>query len=216
MGLMYDANGREFEVGYEVNQDLVGDHPETDLVGQVFAQSATVAPRGGSGQQAPAGRYTQQPQGMRPTGRQLGPGSQTRRQPIGAEETGIRVEDQTAGACRGTLRRQVLPIPRQLIIPTGIVLVKLEPQRVFRVERLILVSSIGALSNVFITSFNVGADPQFVSSGEVPIRCYAPDAIDTSLKGMTAKPGVQVILTLLNIGGADETVSGMFTGWAID
>jgi hypothetical protein len=115
----------------------------------------------------------------------------------------------------GTQRKQVLPISRTTVLAGGAAEVKLTPQRTFRVQRLVMDSTVNP-SLVFITEFTVGATPQFVSSGEASVRLFAPDSFGVDLRGDTANPGITITLRFLNTGAADEIAFGMITGEAID
>lgn len=112
---------------------------------------------------------------------------------------------------QGILRRQILPIPATPVGAGGTATITLQPQRAFRVERLVLSSTVKP-SQIVVSDISVGAERQFVSAGDVPLEAFAPDAIGTGLRGDTAQPGTTVTLTLRNIGAAAETISGAFFG----
>lgn len=112
---------------------------------------------------------------------------------------------------QGVLRRQILPIPATAVPAGGQATVTLQPQRAFRVEKLVL-SSTSVPSSVVVSDISVGAERQFVSAGDVPLSAFTADAVGTGLRGDTAQPGTTVTLLLRNIGAAAETVSGAFFG----
>lgn len=113
------------------------------------------------------------------------------------------------------IRRQILPIPATALSPGGQATVTLQPQRGFRVEKLVL-SSTGSPSGIVVSDITVGAERQFVASGDVPIAAFTADAVGTQLRGDTAQPGVTVSITLRNLGSAAETVSGAFFGASVE
>lgn len=114
------------------------------------------------------------------------------------------------------IRRQVLPIPATSVPASGTVTVTLQPQRSFRVERLILGSTVSP-SQIVVSDISVGAERQFVAAGDVPISAFSPDAVGTQLRGDTAQPGTTVTITLRNLSGSSaETVSGAFFGSSAD
>lgn len=112
---------------------------------------------------------------------------------------------------QGILRRQILPIPATTVGAGASVTVTLQPQRAFRVERLVLASSVSP-SQVVVSDISVGAERQFVSAGDVPLSAFSADAVGTGLRGDTAQPGTTVTVTLRNLGGSAETISGAFFG----
>lgn len=115
------------------------------------------------------------------------------------------------------MRHQIAPMPVTLVPKGKEALITLTPQRGFRVERLVLVSDAAATSKCVVNSINVGATPQFVSDGSVPLPVFAFNAIQTSMRGDTATPGITITLRIQNLDLAnDETISGTFLGEAVD
>lgn len=118
-------------------------------------------------------------------------------------------------------RRQISPIPFTTIPPNGTVTVTFRPQRPIRVERLILdgvVAAGGSVAGVFLTDMLVGAEPQFVNGGAVPLSTFQPNAFGTSLKGNTAQPGIDVSLTFRNTNagvGQDASIGGAVIGTSL-
>lgn len=127
------------------------------------------------------------------------------------------VSVQPTGFGNRQLRRQICPLPITKVLKGTEALITLTPQRGFRVERLVLQSDAAGTSKCVVNSINVGATPQFVSDGSVPIQAFANVAISTSLRGDTASPGITITLRVQNLDAVnDETITGVFYGEAID
>lgn len=74
-----------------------------------------------------------------------------------------------------------------------------QPQRAFQPRRLIVdLGRVGATSTglVQVTSFKVGADDQFVSTGSAPVSMFQATAVGIMLKPAAARPGITVYLGL--------------------
>ena len=92
---------------------------------------------------------------------------------------------------------QILPFSSaQAIAASTTTQVIAYPQRPFRATRLSVSAETGA--NFRISSFDIGADPQFVSPGSVPAQSYQYDAVGANLKGSTAIPGILISATVTN------------------
>lgn len=115
----------------------------------------------------------------------------------------------------GVTRRQILPIPATSVAGGGQATITLQPQRHFRVERLVLASN-AAPSAVVVSDISVGAEREFLGAGDVPIAAFAADAVGTGLRGNTASPGVTVSITLRNLGTGAEQISGAFFGTSLE
>lgn len=115
----------------------------------------------------------------------------------------------------GVTRRQILPIPATSVAGGGQATITLQPQRHFRVERLVLASN-AAPSAVVVSDISVGAEREFLGAGDVPIAAFAADAVGTGLRGNTASPGVTVSITLRNLGTEAEQISGAFFGTSLE
>jgi len=111
-------------------------------------------------------------------------------------------------------RRQLSPLPATTVPASGTALQTWRPQRFIRVQRLILQSNTSP-SGVSVSEFNVGAIPQFINAGNVPIGVFAAQAFDTELRGDTAQPGMDVSLTFANSLAAAEVVTGALIGEAL-
>ena len=65
---------------------------------------------------------------------------------------------------------------------------------------------------MFLTDLLIGAEPQFVNSGAVPVSAFQPTAFGTELRGNTAQPGITVTLRLQNTTGGAVTIGGAVIG----
>jgi len=124
----------------------------------------------------------------------------------GNPSMGVRVMTDTPDV----MRRQISPIPLTTIAAGATVDVEFRPQRPLRIERLILDGS--STAGVFLTDLLIGAEPQFVNSGAVPVSAFAPTAFGTDLRGNTAQPGITVTIRLQNTTGAGVTIGGAVIG----
>lgn len=103
---------------------------------------------------------------------------------------------------------QVLPFPATTVLSTLSADIELRPQRLFRVERMTVGSSIARY--FVITGISVGQDPQFVATGQVPAEIFSEVGVGVRLKGATANLGNTVVISVINI---DTTaVSQVFRG----
>ena len=110
-------------------------------------------------------------------------------------------------------RRQMAPMPLTTIPAGSTATVSFRPQRPIRAERLVLDGA--TIAGVFVTDFLVGAEPQFVNSGAVPVSVFAPSGFNMELRGNTAQPGIDVTLTFNNTTGAAVTIGGMLLGTSL-
>lgn len=92
---------------------------------------------------------------------------------------------------------QVLPFPATTVLSLAQTDIELRPQRLFRVERLTVGSSIARY--FVITNISVGQDPQFVATGQVPAEVFSEVGVGVRLKGATANLGNTVVVSVLNI-----------------
>lgn len=87
-----------------------------------------------------------------------------------------------------------------------------------RLEQLILVDETnGAATTLRVTGIRVGPANQIVSNGgSLPLRMFAPESFYSNmLKGNTARPGTNVIITVQNPGLAAATVAAGMKGTAL-
>jgi hypothetical protein len=92
---------------------------------------------------------------------------------------------------------QVLPFPATTVLSLASTDIELRPQRLFRVERLTVGSSIARY--FVITNISVGQDPQFVATGQVPAEVFSEVGVGVRLKGATANLGNTVVVSVTNI-----------------
>lgn len=100
------------------------------------------------------------------------------------------------------MRLQILPLPVTNILHTATETVSAQPQRDFRVERLIVPSFCARYFS--ITSFTVGQDNQFVAAGEVSAQAFSEVAVGSRLEGNTANIGNLIVLTVKNIDTTND------------
>lgn len=115
-------------------------------------------------------------------------------------------------------RRQVAPIPSQQIAAGATVTLTFRPQRPLRIERLVLdgfVNNQTGLGGIFVSEINVGAEPQFVNSGDAPISVFSPFSFGTALQGNTAVPGIDVSIQIRNTTGQPATIGGAVIGTSL-
>lgn len=110
-------------------------------------------------------------------------------------------------------RRQMAPMPLTTVGAGATVTVSFRPQRPIRAERLVLDGA--TVAGVFVTDFLIGAEPQFVNSGAVPVSVFSPTGFNMELRGNTAQPGIDVTLTFNNTTGAPVTLGGMLLGTSL-
>jgi hypothetical protein len=114
------------------------------------------------------------------------------------------------------LKRQPMPFPATTVLAAAATAtITLLPQRAFRVERLVMTSSVTP-SAVVLSQINVGQEPQFVGTGVIPLDAFASGAFDTYLRGTTAVPGITITIVISNQGLVAENVNGAFLGEAIE
>lgn len=142
---------------------------------------------------------------------------------VGADDGGIEGEYDIVGGKRLLRRREFrmrtfpMPFPSSgAIAAAGTATVTAQPQLAFRLERLV-VPNLAALVGMLATDLRVGQESQFVNPGEVDVSIFFPDSVGTALRGGTAKPGVNVSLSLLNSTAGALTLRGACViGTALD
>jgi len=107
---------------------------------------------------------------------------------------------------------QVMPFPNGTFTSLVTTLnLPAQPQRKFQLARLVIdTARIGATSTglVQVTQLTVGAEPQFVNTGSVPISMFGATAVGIHLRANAARPGVVVTLSLSLTGAltAPDTI----------
>ena len=108
-------------------------------------------------------------------------------------------------------RRYPLGLGATVIGAGATAIISANPQLPFQVNRLVVAINAGS-SGLLIDNLQVGTVSQFVAAGSVPIDIFAPDAVNVSLKGDTAVPGVNVQITVSNPTVAALTFAGAIIG----
>lgn len=112
-------------------------------------------------------------------------------------------------------REYPLGIKSAAIIPAGTTAdITGQPQVIFRAERLIVKSSIAASFDII--DVKVGKNSQFAAAGPVPADSFSPNAVGIRLKCDTATPGMNIVVTVENTGGADLFFRGAIIGTALE
>lgn len=113
--------------------------------------------------------------------------------PVGAPNNVTRVINNDT---HKVLRRQVLGFGSQSVGAGATVTFSAQPQRTMRLEKLVATASAAGL---LVTGINIGADPQFVNVGAgVPIEMFSANALDNSLRSVTANLGHVVSIQVQN------------------
>lgn len=111
----------------------------------------------------------------------------------------------TANSDRGVWREQYLPLnlsggPTATIAALTTVTVQAQPQKLFRVNRLIISSDVaGAFC---INDIRVGVRPQLASVGSLPGRMFSEQAFGIKLHGDTANISQIIFVTVQNLTNA--------------
>jgi len=92
--------------------------------------------------------------------------------------------------------------------------VAIQPQVVFRGERLTIPSDIAG--QIIVQDLKVGKDSQFASVGGVPGRSFDERATGGRLRMDTAQISQQVVLRITNTGGAPVDFTASITGTSLE
>lgn len=106
-----------------------------------------------------------------------------------------------------SLRRYPLGLGVTTIAAGASAVISASPQLPFKIERMVT-----AVTGFSINNISVGTVSQFVAAGAIPSEVFAADAVGVALRGDTAVPGVQVQITVTNLGGAPADFSGALIG----
>jgi hypothetical protein len=109
-----------------------------------------------------------------------------------------------------TLYRQLLPIPVTNVGINVTATITMKPQRVMRVERLIVDAVVAP--DFDIVSLNIGQENQYVAAGAIPAGIFVPDAVGITLRGSTASIGTEIVMEVKNNNAAAKNFKGAFIG----
>ena len=137
-------------------------------------------------------------------------GADNRRRLLGQPQRGPQVVKTT----RKVLYRQLLPIPATSVATTVTATITMKPQRLMRVERLII-DAVTA-PDFDIQSLNIGQENQYVAAGLVPAGIFVPDAVGVTLRGSTASVGTEIVMQVTNNNASTKTFKGAFIGTVLD
>jgi hypothetical protein len=103
---------------------------------------------------------------------------------------------------RGPTKSRVQPLgfSREAVAPGDTVVIIGRPQVLFRGRRLLVGSSIAA--NFTIEDIKVGRNSQLVGTGPQPAEAFRDTATGDNISLDTCPPGVDITITVRNIGGA--------------
>lgn len=112
------------------------------------------------------------------------------------------------------LYRQIAALPAQAIaVLPGDYPDQILPQRPFRLERLILEDMLAhQASPLAVDAITIGADPQFMTNGSLPIETFAALSVGLQLTGQTATPGTQLTVSIQVLAGAPPAAPTVVTG----
>ncbi len=111
------------------------------------------------------------------------------------------------------LQKLVMGLGSTSLLTLTTATITLNPQRPMRIERLTLFSS---ATGIVIDDIRVGAESQFISAGNsVPWEVWGPTAVDTTLRGATAVPGITITIAVRNPTGGTLAISGALIGMAL-
>jgi hypothetical protein len=111
-------------------------------------------------------------------------------------------------------REAVIGFPLTTIAAGATVDIPVQPQVIFRGERLTIPSDIAG--QIIVQDLKVGKDSQFASVGGVPGRAFDERATGGRLRMDTAQISQQVVLRITNIGGAPVAFNAAITGTSLE
>jgi hypothetical protein len=133
-------------------------------------------------------------------------GADNKRKLYGQPQRGPRVVQTRAN----TLYRQLLPVPVTNVGIGATVAITMKPQRIMRVERLIVDAVVAP--DFDIVSLNIGQENQYVANGVIPAGIFVPDAVGITLRGSTAGVGTEIVMEVKNNNAAAKNFKGAFIG----
>jgi hypothetical protein len=92
------------------------------------------------------------------------------------------------------------------------------PQRIFRAQKLIIASSMESTTTASVSAFNIGATPQFVNDGNVPIIAFQNTTVGTIFRGDTCNPGIDITVAFGTAGAVapGEMLQGVLLGSSVN
>lgn len=111
-------------------------------------------------------------------------------------------------------KRRRLPMgPDPVVVPTGdTVTIQLQPQQLFRTERLVIPSEIAPFFR--IDDIKIGNRSQLVTTGSLPATAFSEVSIDCYVEFDSADIGNLISLTVTNTDDEDQTFLAMLLGTA--
>lgn len=107
-------------------------------------------------------------------------------------------------------RKVDVPIPATVIAAAGTATIDIEPQKIFRCERLIVDAATAA--NLVLTGITVEGTNQWPLAGEVPLATYTEVTVGSALRLDTCRVGGKIQLTVRNDDAGSKTVRGRLYG----
>lgn len=123
---------------------------------------------------------------------------------VGPRRRGVRLRKKPATR----VRRLYLPLGSTSILAAATVTITANPQHPFKAERLVVVGGAGLL----ITNIQIGTDSQFVAAGSLPVEVFQPNNEDATFNADTARPGVDIAITVNNPTAGAVVFAGAVLG----
>jgi len=140
----------------------------------------------------------------------------TRPRALARRPPGLKPDQNIRTGRQGVARRQISPMPLTTIAAGATVAIVWQPQRIIRLERLVLaIVGAGSLGDLLVGQIKVGAENQLVNDGSVTALMFAFDSFATSFAGNTAQPSTQITVSITNASAGALVVSGGFIGTSI-
>lgn len=118
----------------------------------------------------------------------------------------------TAKTEPSTMREQPLPFSRSYTTGEQFT-VSLQPQRMFRPERLVFASVTAAFFT--ISDVSIAQEPQFVAPGSTLAQLFSEVSVGMRLRGKTANLGALVSINATNIDTTTRTLYGTIIGTVV-
>lgn len=112
------------------------------------------------------------------------------------------------------LRRQTLPFRQAFTAGQSGVIISIQPQRLFRPERLSFASL--TAQYFLITDISVAMEPQFVTPGALLAQLFTEVSTGMELRGKTANLGAIISITASSLDAVNaQTLYGQITGTVV-